>query len=331
MKFFFAYLRTQRRGLLQFTLSCAVFAAVFWAYRLPPGAVWYPALLCAAIAAGFLFVDFRRVRRVHQTLAQALRPNVPGTPELPEARSIPEQDYQALVRLRCAEQQQREGELAARYDDMIEYYTVWAHQIKTPIAAMQLALQNEDTPLSRRLTGDLARIEQYVEMVLAFLRLGSKSTDYVLRPCDIDALVRQAVRRFAGEFIGRRIRLCFDPTGGQTTVTDEKWLRFVVEQVISNALKYTRPGGSVHIFAADGALCIADSGIGIDPADLPRIFEKGYTGCNGRVGAQKSTGIGLYLCKRVCTRLGHSICAESAPGQGTCIRIGLTRTTVNAE
>ena len=123
---------------------------------------------------------------------------------------------------------------------MIDYYTVWAHQIKTPIAAMRLTLQNEDTPLTRKLTNDLYRIEQYVEMVLTFLRLNSDGTDY-----NLDNIVKSAVKRFSSEFIGRKLRLIYDPLN-TSVITDEKWLSFVIEQVLSNALKYT-PSGSITI------------------------------------------------------------------------------------
>ena len=212
---------------------------------------------------------------------------------------------------------------------MTAYYTLWAHQIKTPIAAMRLTLQNEDTPTSRRLTAELGRIERYVEMVLAYLRLDADSTDYVLRESDLDPIVRGAVKKFSGEFIARRLALDLQPTGLRV-LTDEKWLSFVLEQLISNALKYT-PEGRVSIFMeAPATLCIADTGIGIAPEDLPRIFEQGFTGCNGR-GDKRASGLGLYLCRRVCRNLGHTIAVESEPGKGTTVRLDLSRKKLTAE
>ena len=118
-----------------------------------------------------------------------------------------------------------------RYADMVDYYTIWAHQIKTPISSMHLTLQNEDTDLSRRLSEDLFRIEQYVDMVLMFLRLDSDSTDYVIAQQDLDDIIRQAVRKFSSQFIRKKIRLLYEPVKVQA-VTDEKWLLFVVEQVL---------------------------------------------------------------------------------------------------
>ena len=207
---------------------------------------------------------------------------------------------------------ERETANTARHREMVDYYTAWVHQIKTPIAAMRLTLQLDDTPNGRKLMSQLLRIEQYVDMVLMYLRLDEGTSDYVIRSCDVDEVIRQSLRKFAGEFIDRRLTLHYAPVG-LTAVTDEKWLGFVVEQVLSNALKYTPEGGSITIDAEEPAtLCIRDTGIGIAPEDLPRIFEKGYTGYNGR-GDQKASGLGLALCKRICGNLGASLSAESAP------------------
>ena len=224
---------------------------------------------------------------------------------------------------------QYKSETNYRYTDMIDYYTVWAHQIKTPIAAMRLTLQNEDTPLTRKLTNDLYRIEQYVEMVLTFLRLNSDSTDYVFKEYDLDNIVKSAVKKFSSEFIGRKLRLIYDPLN-TSVITDEKWLSFVIEQVLSNALKYT-PSGSITIsLVGEKTLRIEDTGIGIAPSDLPRIFENGYTGFNGRTD-KKASGIGLYLCRRVCNNLGHTITANSTVDMGTAIDIDLTQTKLEME
>ena len=289
------YLRQRRRTLLAFFLFGGIFAAAFALYQLPLRAVAYPFVLCAAAGAVLLALDYRRVLRQHRRL------------EL--LRQLPAESRRAI---RTQEEQ--------RYGDMVDYYTMWAHQIKTPIASMRLTLQNEDSDLARSLSGDLMRVEQYVEMVLVFLRLDSSTTDYVIRSHSLDDIVRPAVRKFAGEFIRRRLRLDYQPLD-RTVVTDAKWLDFVVEQVLSNALKYTA-SGSVTIAMDGDDLCIRDTGMGIAPEDLPRIFDRGFTGLNGRRDTRAS-GIGLYLCRRICRSLGHTIRASSVPNQGTEIRIGL--------
>ena len=315
------YLRAQRRGMLFLGLCCLIFTVSFALYGLPLGAVLYPAALCAAAGGIILLLSLRKSRAVCQELSLMQHHPADLPDELPAAQSPQEQAYQALLLALHADRQRLKSDMDARYHDMTEYYTVWAHQIKTPIAAMRLALQNEDTPLSRRLTGEVGRVEQYVQMALTYLRLGSDSSDYVIRSCALDNIVRPAVRRFAGEFIQRRIQLNYQMLNC-TVITDEKWLGFVVEQVLSNALKYT-PQGSVSIYMEpEGVLCIRDTGIGIAPEDLPRVFEKGYTGYNGR-SHRKASGLGLYLCREILTRLGHSVSAESQVDHGTTIRIDL--------
>ena len=212
---------------------------------------------------------------------------------------------------------------------MVEYYTVWAHQIKTPIASMRLQLQSEDTDVARRLNGDLNRIEEYVGMVLTFLRLDSDSTDYVIKEIDLDKVIKPVIRKFARDFISKKLSMDYE-TLETKVLSDEKWLSFVIEQVISNAVKYTKTGGIRIYMKEAGILCIEDTGIGISAEDLPRVFENGYTGFNGRED-KRASGIGLYLCKRVCDNLGHKISAESAQGVGTKIMIDLNQHQLGIE
>lgn len=327
MNFFLSYLNSRKLCIGLFTLFALIFAAVLALYQVPLVTIVYPLGLCALAGLIGLILDFCRARRVHRTLS-VIR-TAADAAMLPETNDIPDRDYQQIIRRLCREQTALCNTMNEKYQNMMDYYTVWAHQIKTPIASMHLHLQNEDTGLARQLSSDLTRIEQYVEMVLMFLRLDSDSSDYVIRPCDLDSIVRKSVRKFAGEFIARKLKLIYEPLNEQV-ITDEKWLSFVVEQVLSNALKYT-PGGSIQIYLEEPkTLCIRDTGIGIAAEDMPRIFEKGFTGCNGR-SDQKASGIGLYLCRRICRNLGHSIGAESVPGRGTTIRIGLARYDLKAE
>lgn len=329
MKFFFSYLKQRRKVIGLFLLFALIHMGVFALYQLPLAAVAYPMVLCLVIGLTALIMDFRNLHQQHEKLSsiQSMTDAITMTP--PDADSIVDADYQEIIHLLCQEQSKRVNDMNLRYQDMIDYYTVWAHQIKTPIASMHLHLQNEDTPLARQLSSDLMRVEQYVEMVLMFLRLDSDSTDYVIREHDLDTIVRQSIRKFAGEFIARKLKLVYDPVDAKV-ITDDKWLSFVVEQVLSNALKYT-PSGSVTIsLEAPKTLCIRDTGIGIAPEDLPRIFEKGYTGYNGR-SDKRASGIGLYLCKRICKNLGHSISATSAPDEGTVIRIHLEQEKLEVE
>lgn len=317
-----AYLKRQRKLLLLLAGIAAVFAAVLSLYDLPVEAVGYAALLCLVLGTVLFLPGFCRFRARHQTLrrllAQAEEPVLP----LPPAADLLEEDYQALLTAVAAHRTRLLSRERDKLEDMTDYYTLWAHQIKTPMAAAGLLLQ-EDPPPREALEAELLKIGQYVDMVLGYLRLDSDSTDYVFAATDLNALVRQAVRKFARLFILKHITLDFGEMEW-TVLTDGKWLSFVVEQLLSNALKYTPAGGTVRIFKDGQTLVIADTGIGIREEDLPRIFEKGFTGYNGRTG-QKSTGIGLYLCRRVTEKLNHGLTIVSRPGQGTIARLDLSR------
>lgn len=317
-----AYLKRQWKLLLLLAGAVAVFAAVFALYSLPVEAVAYAGLLCLMLGLVLFALGYSAFLRRHRELEGLLRKVHESVLPLPPPRGVLEADYQALLRAVCADRVRLAAENRDRLEDMTDYYTLWAHQIKTPMAAAGLLLQ-EDPPPREALEAELLKIGQYVDMVLGYLRLDSDSTDYVFCDTDLDALIRQAVRKFARLFILKRITLDFQETG-RTVLTDGKWLSFVVEQLLSNALKYTPAGGAVRIYGDGETLVIADTGIGIREEDLPRIFEKGFTGYNGRTG-QKSTGIGLYLCRRVTEKLGHDLTIVSRPGQGTIARLDLSR------
>ncbi|MCD8354840.1 MAG: sensor histidine kinase [Clostridiales bacterium] len=295
------YLKEKTPFLLLYAFLFVLLAVSFALYRLPVLAVIYPMGLGLILVAGYLFLDYRAEKKRFAQLRELER--------------------------RAQDLRQRLADEQTKAQQRMDYYSVWAHQIKTPIAAMRLQLQGQDSSLSRQMGVELNRIEGYVNMVMTYLRLDGGGTDYVFRQQDLDEIVRGAVRKFSGEFIARKISLCYEPLN-QTVLTDEKWLSFVIEQILSNALKYT-PAGSISIYMEPSqVLCIRDTGIGIAPEDLPRIFEQGFTGYNGRTD-KKASGIGLYLCKRVCDDLGYSISAASQPGKGTVIRLRLQKEPLN--
>jgi len=292
-------------------------------------AVIYPALLCTLIGFIFLAVSFLKFKKKYDALEHIKLLTAATIQNMPEADDINEENYQKIIENLKSEIAHIEYTSDAKFRDMTEYYSVWAHQIKTPIASMKLTLQNEDSLVSRKLSSELFRIEQYVEMVLAFLRLDSDSSDYVFKEHDIDTVVKQSVKKFASDFIGKKIRLEYEPLN-ERIITDEKWFAFVIEQILSNALKYTREG-SIKIFMIEPhKLCISDTGIGIAPADLPRVFENGYTGFNGRLD-KSASGIGLYLCKRICKKLGIDISIESELGKGTTVCLDLSQYKLTKE
>ena len=322
MKLFLKYLKGSLAIYAVFLLFGIIFAVSFSLYHLPILAVIYPYILCVVAGIIFTFVDFLKMLKRHKTLTAIKSITDAIETALPEQRDIESDDYKEIIRLICDEHKAFRANSNKNYYDMVDYYTIWAHQIKTPIASMRLNLQNEDSALSRKLSADLFRIEQYVEMVLTFLRLNSDSTDYVIKEYDLDNIIKSAVKKFSHTFFAKKISLIYEPCS-KIVITDEKWLSFVIEQVLSNALKYTK-NGRITILVSDNKLQIRDTGIGIAKNDLPRIFENGYTGAGGRTD-KKASGIGLYLCKRICTNLGHTISAESEIDKGTVITVDLAQ------
>ena len=332
------YLWQNRWQILFFTVLCAVLGLVYSLYQLPWGPAAYTLLLFLAAAFLSLVLGFHRhVRRLEQ-LEVLKKQAAYHLGALPEPANPEEQAYQQVLQqleARCRRTESDTGEALAKAQ---RYYTLWSHQAKTPLAAIRLLLQEQ--PMDRTaLEQEAFRVEQYVEMALQYQRLETKGADLVLRRCSIDSLVRQALKKTAPLFLHRSLSLTLGDLQG-TVLTDEKWLVFVLEQVITNAVKYT-PSGSIAIglepkegFEQEGVLhpvlCVADAGIGIRPEDLPRVFEWGYTGYNGRK-EQQSTGIGLALCRETMEMLGHKIRIQSAQGQGTRVLLDLYRADLETE
>ena len=330
MPLLLSYFSTRRMALMP-PLFLAVFALVFLLYGLPLYAVGYACALCAPVYIAALAVSLARFARRHRTLHTLLTCADLCSAHLPAPRDALEADYQALILELTRMYETLLGQTQTRYDERIAYYTLWAHQIKTPIAALRLQLAGQDTREARASLCELMRIEQYVEMALCYLRLDSDETDYVFARVPLEPLVRACARRFAPQFIARRLRLELAPMEDAAALTDEKWLAFVIDQLLMNAVKYTPAGGVIRVSAGEGpSLRIEDTGIGIAAEDLPRIFERGFTGHNGRQD-KRASGIGLYLCRRICDNLGHTLRCESEVGRGTRFTIGLEKREVLAE
>lgn len=338
--FILNYIKSKKKSFLMVLVCSAIFTFTFWMYGITVAAVLYPALVCMVImAAAFATMacsEYGKWKNMQEILQRAVGDDSEFVKILDTAEirkqvnttdEIENELLEIIERLKNGGMRLNDS-MNMKYSDMVDYYTMWVHQIKTPIASMHLILQKEDSEDSRRLRAELFRVEQYVQMVLCFLRLDSDFTDYVIKEYRVDDIIRPAVRRLAPQFIMKKLALEYEQTD-VVALTDEKWLGFVVEQVLSNAVKYTS-AGSISIKCDEDRLVISDTGIGIAAEDLPRIFDKEYTGFNGRAD-RKASGIGLYLCRRICDKLGHSIRAESVAGQGTTITIGLGRNRLEVE
>jgi signal transduction histidine kinase len=331
MNLIMSYLKQHGKSIGAYAVFSLLFAAVFSLYNLPVEAVVYAVVLCTGFGSIFVIMDFRNFYKRHKLLTELKNHITLATGELPLPKDLLESDYQELIRTISQEKTELVSKADQVRSELIEYYTMWVHQIKTPISAMSLLLQSVENEENGDLLTELFKIEQYVEMLLQYLRFNSTSTDYVLKNYSLDDIVRQAVRKYAKIFIRKKISLDYNGLNCEV-LTDEKWLTFVIEQILSNALKYTSEGKiSIYMEQDSGkTLVIEDTGIGIAPEDKPRVFEKGFTGYNGRAD-KKSTGIGLYLCKRIITKLSHSIAIESTVGQGTKVTIGLDTVNISVE
>lgn len=304
--------------------------------------VVYAAVLDAILLLITVLVGFFRYSSKVKALSNALKRPVEEQAQLPEATDDVEILYHRLLENQSIARSESESSAAIRQSQMRDYYSMWVHQIKTPISAMKLLLEAEREELGllicdeeqqaslKELSDNVAsfedelfRIEEYVGMALQYQRVSSTENDFVLEKVSVDGVIRDTIKKYAKIMIRRHIGINYSGTG-QEVYTDGKWLAFMLEQILSNAIKYT-PRGFVTIETAEEKdrffITIKDTGIGIKAEDLPRVFEKGYTGYNGHAD-KKATGIGLYLCRQMADKLGHTIRMESEIGKGTKVWIG---------
>ena len=323
------YLRQYRFYGIMTVIFAAVFALVFYLYDLKFEAVLYALVICAVIGLAVLIINFINfvVKRKKRML---FMDNISITDEsLPEPKNPVESDYIMMIeKLRKINRDNMTAYQTER-SEALDYYTTWVHQIKTPISVMQMILQSDDTDEHRELSAELFRVEQYAEMALNYIRLDSNSNDLVIKELDLDEVIRGCVRRYAAQFIRKKLTIKYSGTDVKV-LSDEKWLTFIIEQLLSNAVKYTEKGFVEISVSDEKLLSVKDTGIGIAQEDIPRIFEKGFTGYNGRENS-KSTGLGLYLCEKAAKMLGHRISAQSEIGKGSIFAIDLHRDKLDVE
>ena len=323
------YIKQNIKVIFLFIVFALVFGIVFSLYDLEIEAIYYSVMLCSFIGLIYICINFINYYKKHIQLYKLQNEISISLENLPSPKTLMEEDYTNLILNLNKEYKNYISKSDIAKSDMIDYYTMWVHQIKTPISALKLLIQTSESEISSDLSSELFKIEQYVEMVLSYIRLGSNKNDFVLKEYDLDNIIRQAVRKYAPLFIRKKISLDFQPTNYKV-LTDEKWLVFVIEQLLSNAIKYTNKGKISIYPLEDKKLVIEDTGIGISKEDIPRIFDKGFTGYNGRTD-KKATGLGLYLCKNILDKLSHKISIESEVGVKTKVILDLAMVNVNIE
>lgn len=245
---------------------------------------------------------------------------------IPKPKNYEQILYKQVLEALYNEENVKIQKLQEQKKEYEEFITSWVHQVKTPIAVSKLLIENTSSPSKDTLYSieeELDKIENYIEQSLYFSKIDDFSKDYLINEVDLSKLVKESVKKQAKVFINKKINIEMENTDLIVT-TDKKWLLFILDQVLSNSLKYTSTGGKIKIYGVieDKAqkLIIEDNGIGIKPEDLSRVFHKGFTGSNGREN-YKATGIGLYLSKKLSRKLGHDIVIESKYGEYTKVTI----------
>lgn len=313
-----SYLKKNIKVYILFIVFILIFFIMFYLYNLPLEALIYTGSFCFLAALIASFSDYANYKESYKKLNFLEQNILNDLDALPKSLDIRIDYYHKIIEKLYEELEKLTQENRQKNTDMVDYYSMWVHQIKTPIAAMNFLLDNEEVD-QKILQQELFKIERYVEMVLTYIRLDSVSSDYVITKINLDEVVKDSVKKYATIFINKKIKLNY-VSHETIVVSDKKWLSFAFEQILGNSVKYSSSGGGITIETCDNKLVIEDKGIGIKEEDLPRIFEKGFTGFNGRY-EKKSSGLGLYLCKKTLDKLGHRIEISSTVGKGTRVEI----------
>ena len=313
-----SYLKKNIKVYILFVVFIAIFFIMFYLYNLPLEALIYTGSFCFLTALIASFLDFVNYKESYKKLKFLEKNILNDLEDLPKSLDIRIDYYHKIIEKLYEELEKLTQENRQKNIDMVDYYSMWVHQIKTPIAAMNFLLDNEEVD-QKVLQQELFKIERYVEMVLTYIRLDSISSDYVITKINLDEVVKDSVKKYATIFINKKIKLNY-VSHETMVISDKKWLSFAFEQILGNSVKYTSTSGEIKIETCENKLVIEDNGMGIKEEDLPRIFEKGFTGFNGRY-EKKSSGLGLYLCKKTLDKLGHHIEISSKVGEGTRIEI----------
>lgn len=210
-------------------------------------------------------------------------------------------------------------------EDYKEYIELWIHEIKIPISASKMVIENNKNAITKSIDEELEKVENYIEQALFYARSNTVEKDYYIRKVFLKEIVTESIKKNKSSLIQGKISIDIHDLDIEVN-TDNKWIVFILNQIIQNSIKYRKKENSViEIYANQGKenviLYIKDNGIGIKQGEITRVFEKGFTGTNGRLSNKKSTGIGLYLCKKLCNKLGIGIELNSVQNEGTEVKL----------
>ena len=312
------YLKMKKTSIIGILGVYAILFVFVYLYRIPIEVILYPFILTIVFVLIVLLFDYIKYKEKVNKIIQICNDVSSCYSVKINDKNIFDEYYLDIINELLKENRKQVSQIQKRVSDINDYFSIWVHQIKTPIASMKLKIDNEQID-SLQLASDLNRIDHYVDLVLSFLKFDEEKIDLYFRKTDVDRIMRESLKKFSNDFIIKKIRLDYK-LSKREVLTDEKWLSFVFDQLLSNALKYTDKGTISIYYDGESCLCIKDSGIGIALADMERLFEKGFTGYNGRQ-YKKASGIGLYMCKRMCDKLNIAISIESVVNEYTLVKL----------
>lgn len=319
------FLWSVRPQLFIFAGMMVIFSLVYLLGRLPLDLFLYSMEVSIFLFAIYLALQYIQYARRYEKVRSLQTTDVATLQELSESTDPIDRLYIEKLALVMRELREADTIHADRQADQLDYFTLWLHQIKTPISAVSLLNQSSSGKEARQISQELLRLEDYTHMALNYVKLEEPGSELDLSEVDIDGVLKKALKKYAILFIYNGIKLEYEPLQ-MMVLSDEKWLQNLLEQLLSNSLKYT-PTGTISLYkdpVKENTLIIEDTGVGIRSEDLPKIFNKGYSGFNGRL-YEKSTGLGLFLSKKICERLGHRLDIQSELGKGTRVLIDMSR------
>ncbi|WP_186759916.1 HAMP domain-containing sensor histidine kinase [Planococcus sp. CPCC 101016] len=324
-----SFLLSVRPQLIVFLGIVVIFGTVYVLNRLPLTLFFYSLQISAFLLLIYLLIHYFYYAKRYKLINNLQLVNASNLEEVQQTADPADQLY--IEKMKALLEQLRESENfhAERQTDQLDYFTLWLHQIKTPISAISLLTQSSQAKEAKQVSQELVRLEDYTHMALNYIKLEEPGAELDLSMVDVDELIKKVIKKYSILFIYKGIKLDYQPLDMQV-LSDGKWLQNLLEQILSNSLKYT-PAGTISIYQDSEnpeTMVIEDTGIGIRSEDLPKIFNKGYSGMNGRLH-EKSTGLGLFLSKKICQRLGHQLAIDSQPGEGTRVAINLVREELN--
>ncbi len=328
---FFSFLRDKSLAIVTYLLCLFIFMLTIILHNLAIELFIDGFLFSLVIYLVFMIVSFiaynKKMKKLlyiksHQIIIESSQMD-----DLPSASSLSEKLYQAILLSQLLDKEAMQAKNQQQYNDLMEYYGMWTHQIKTPVSSLDLMCQMEkiDTSLMKK---ELFKIDEYLNMMLHYLKTAAIEQDLVFAKYSLKQIVFDAIKKYATFFSQENLSLSLK-IEDQKIITDKKWLTFIIDQLLFNAIKYT-PKGRITISNQGGVLSIKDTGIGLLPQDVPRIFEKGYTGFNGRMD-KKSTGLGLHMSQEIAKSLGITIKVTSTLDVGSSFSLEFEQRHFNVE